>query len=164
MKVRTRVKLNTAQHMQERELNRRRPTNLLLEDAISALNDVVAGRVWTEAELRNRRSSREHLAAMPNVGTGYDFIRSGGQSGVRIRYHRASVHRATKRLNGKGQAIIARLAHIVCMQGPEAAQAVLALPAWRVGHIVKAVLRRKQRGAEKRGRFRRRRKGYIFRT
>jgi hypothetical protein len=93
-----------------------------------------------------------HVANLLDIpaNTNSRYIRAGGLSGARIRYHRIGVGRPARCLKAKVQAKIARLAYMVCALAPNVADQILELPSWRVGRMVKTALRRTRKTARKR--------------
>ena len=109
--------------------------------------------------LRRRNADNVPIADDP----GLTCIRVGGESGARIHYRHIGVGRPERSLSAGARAQIARLAYRICMLAPDAVDEVLALPSWRLGHLVKAALRRARKTSRKRGFFRRRPRSRVFR-
>jgi hypothetical protein len=91
------------------------------------------------------------------------YVRAGGQSGTRIRYRRIGTGGGGKRLNAKAGRQIARLAYMICVLAPDEADSILELSSWRVGRLIKSILRRTQKTLRKRRAFSRRSTSCVLR-
>jgi hypothetical protein len=90
------------------------------------------------------------------------YIRVGGKSGARIRYHRINVGRPTKCLNDKAGAIISRMALMICMLAPDVVDTILTIPSGTLGRLVKAKVRRARAPKHTRGLVKRRPASTVF--
>jgi hypothetical protein len=91
------------------------------------------------------------------------YMRVGGKSGARIRYHRINVGRPTKGLNDKAGAIISRMALMICMLEPDVVDTILTMPSGTLGRLVKAKVRRARTAKHTRGWTKRRPASTVFR-
>jgi hypothetical protein len=91
------------------------------------------------------------------------YMRVGGKSGARIRYHRINVGRPTKGLNDKAGAIISRMALMICMLAPDVVDTILTMPSGTLGRLVKAKFRRARTPKHTRGLVKRRPASTVFR-
>lgn len=91
------------------------------------------------------------------------YMRVGGKSGARIRYHRINVGRSTKGLNDKAGAIISRMALMICMLAPDVVDTILTMPSGPLGRLVKAKVRRARTPKHTRGLVKRRPASTVFR-
>ena len=92
------------------------------------------------------------------------YIRVGGKSGARIRYHRINAGRSTKGLNDKAGAIISRTALMICMRAPDVVDTILTMPSGTLGRLVKAEVRRARTPKHTRELVRRRPVSAVFRV
>ena len=109
-----------------------------------------------------RRRSADMVALADDVGL--TCIRVGGRNGVRVHYRHIGVGRLERGLNARARAQLTRLAYRLCMLAPDVLDEVLEQPSRRLGHLVKASLRRAQKTGCKRSRFRRRPRSRVFRV
>jgi hypothetical protein len=91
------------------------------------------------------------------------YIRVGGKSSARIRYHRINVGRPNKGLNDKAGAIISRMALMICMLAPDVVDTILTMPSGPLGRLVKAAVRRARTPKHTRGLVKRRPASTVFR-
>ena len=91
------------------------------------------------------------------------YIRVGGKSGARIRYHRINVGRPTKGLKAKAGAIISRMALMICMLAPDVLDTILTMPSGTLGRLVKAKVRRTRTPKHTRELVKRRPVSTVFR-
>jgi len=91
------------------------------------------------------------------------FMRVGGKSGARIRYHRINFGRPTQGLNDTVGAIISRMALMICMLAPDVVDTILTTPSGTLGRLVKAKVRRARTPKHTRGLVKRRPASTVFR-
>lgn len=92
------------------------------------------------------------------------YMRVGGKSGARIRYHRINFGRPTQGLNDKVGAIISRMTLMICMLAPDVVDTILTMPSGTLGRLVKAKVRRVRTPKHARGFVRRRPPNTVFRV
>jgi len=91
------------------------------------------------------------------------YMRVGGKSGARIRYHRINVGPSTEGLNDKAGAIISRMALMICMLAPDVVDTILTMPSGTLGRLVKVKVRRARTPKHTRGLVKRRPASTVFR-
>jgi hypothetical protein len=92
------------------------------------------------------------------------YIRVGGKSGARIRYHRINVGRPTQGLKAKAGAIVSRMALTICMLAPDVVDTILTMPSGTLGGLVKAEVRRARTPKHTRELVKRRPVSTVFRV
>jgi hypothetical protein len=123
-----------------------------------SINDVLS-EGWLPSDASKLRHVDLRFLAF-NMNAAY--MRVGGKSGARIRYHRINVGRPNTGLNDKAGAIISRMALMICMLAPDVVDTILTMPSGPLGRLVKAKVGRARTPKHARGLVKHRPASIVF--